>query len=320
MSLERSALDAWIAHQLCCDAEALEIDTFHDSMTGSVSRVKAGYETFYLKACNAVFPHEPRLTAALYEWFPDRIPPVYGVGDTQGWLLLGDAGETLRTITKRDNDLSRWDKMLREYAVLQRDMIPRTDALLTLGLPDRRLEKLPDLFEQLIADTGALRVGHEDGISEDVLDRLQAFRPQVEALCQQVAEVGIPASIEHDDFHASNVAVRGDEYRIFDWGESCMAHPFYSLLIVLRGAKFLHQADDAALNHLRDVYLEAWTAYAPLERLRELIMLTNQLAALGRALSWQQVYHRTEARFRAEIADLPAYWLRTFLNNTPLEL
>ena len=61
-----------------------------------------------------------------------------------------------------------------------------------------------------------------------------------------------------------------------------------------------------------------WTDYAPLTRLNEVVAITHQLAALGRALSWWQVIQHADDAYRAEYADAVPYWLLTFLHNTPL--
>jgi hypothetical protein len=188
--------------------------------------------------------------------------------------------------------------------------------LLDLGVPDRRLSRLPALYDDLIADIPALLVGQTNGISEKDLDRLRKYTLALRDLCAQLSEYSIPDTIQHDDFHTGNV---GDNFQIFDWGESFIAHPFYSLLIALRDAKFTLKYGPQVLDRMRDVYLEIWTDYAPMTRLYEVLEITQQLAALGRALSWRKVIQYTNEKKCAEYADAVPYWLLTFLNNTPLE-
>lgn len=310
----------WIARQLACPPHTVTITPFQDSATSTVSRIEARNAVYFLKACKRAFPYEPRLTQHLATQFPQWVPPVVGIEEAHGWLLMADAGEMLRAITRREGSLSRWDGLLRQYARMQRELAAQSDALVALGVPDRRLEHLPAAFSRLLDDTDALLIGQENGLSAAAYGQLRAFLPHLDALCGAVASFGIPATLQHDDFHTNNVGFQDGQYRIFDWGESAAAHPFGSLLIIQREAKFLHGADEAVLDHLRDVYLEAWTDVLPLAQLRECVALTHRLAALGRALSWWHVNAQPDAHFRLEGADATPYWLLACLNNTPLLL
>ncbi len=210
--------------------------------------------------------------------------------------------------------------MVRRFALLQQGAVRYVEPLLALGVPDRRLDQLPDLYLALLADLPALRVGHPDGVSGQELARLRAFAPEVRALCARLAAFNLPATLQHDDFHSGNVAFADGQYRFLDWGEGFVAHPFYSLLIALRDAKFILEHDEATLNAMRDVYLACWTDYEPMERLCEALALTHRLAALCRAITWWQVLAPiSSGDDRAENADAVPYWLLTFLNNTPME-
>jgi hypothetical protein len=312
--------DEWINNQLHQEGEhAVHIERFHTGPTGYVLMVQTERQRVYFKACGALFAYEPRLAAALDAWFPGEVPRVLGVHDDHHWLLMTEAGPTVRSLIRADGDRRRSAEMLRRFAALQQRTIPHRDDLLTLGVPDRRLDRLPALYDHLITDTPALMVGHADGISATDLDRVRAFAPSVRQLCEQLAEYNLPATLHHDDFHTNNVGILDDQYVFFDWGESAIAHPFYALLIALRDAQYTLKYDPATLDHLRDVYLGCWAEYGPPDRLHEALKLTHRLAALGRALSWWQVVAHADAAYRAENADALPYWLLTFLNDTPLE-
>ena len=58
----------------------------------------------------------------------------------------------------------------------------------------------------------------------------------------------------------NNVFTRGGRLRVLDWGDSCVSHPFASLLTTFR---FLEERNGLASGdpwfaRLRDVYLEPW--------------------------------------------------------------
>ena len=148
---------------------------------------------------------------------------------------------------------------------------------------------------------------------------MQAFGPTLRALCDRLAALGLPDTIQHDDFHSGNVAVRGNDYRLFDWGESFVGPPLGSLLIALRDAKWVLEHDGTLLDAMREAYLAAWSDLAPVERLDEAVAISFRLAALGRALSWWSVLQYADDAYRAENWDAVPYWVLTFLNDTPME-
>lgn len=308
----------WINDQLSLRGEvARQIEPVRTGPTGYVLAVETGSRRCYFKACAGIAAHEPALAAALAAWFPEDVPPVLAVDEPRRWFLMADAGPTVRELIRADGDRSRSAEMVRRFAALQQAAIPYGDHLLALGMPDRRLDRLPDLYARLVADTPALLIGQEDGVSPADYERLQAFTPRT--LCDQLADYNLPATLHHDDFHSGNTGLSGTQVRFFDWGESFVAHPFYSLLIALRDARYILHYDQTALDYVRDAYLDCWTGYEPVARLREALALTHRLAALSRALTWWQVLAHAEPDYRAENADAVPYWLLTFLNNTPME-
>lgn len=314
--------ESWIHEQLAALGEyELTITPLQSSPVSAVSLIQTPTRRYFFKECQSLFAHEPPLTAALAQQFPSALPEIIAWDADNRWLLMGDAGPNLRDLTKADVgqiQWGRWEKMLRTMATLQKNALPQLDELSAAGLPDRRLHRLPALYAKLIADTPMLLIGQENGIAEADAARLPDLVAQLPDLCAKIAEYNVPETLHHDDFHAGNIGVSGEEYRIMDWGEACYAHPFYSLLMALRYAKYLFKADDATLDHLRDVYLKEWLDFEPLERLRELVTLTNRMGSLCRTGTWYAVLKFADDAYRAEDGDAFPYWLMTFVNDTPL--
>jgi aminoglycoside phosphotransferase (APT) family kinase protein len=206
--------------------------------------------------------------------------------------------------------------VLATYAELQIEMAGRSAELLALGTLDRRLATLPAQFERLLADRAALLVDQSDGLSADEERRLLDLRPQFAALCERLAQYRLPETLHHDDFHDANVFVRGGRCVISDWGESCVAHPFFSLLVTLRSVAYRLKldADAPELARLRDIYLEPWTRFERRERLLEAFALANRIAMICRALTWYRVVSSLDGATNAEYADAVPGWLQEFLN------
>ena len=85
------------------------------------------------------------------------------------------------------------------------------------------------------------------------------------ALADELAALGIAASVQHDDLHGGNVLVGPDGDRFFDWGDAVVAHPFGTLTVTFNSIahKLELPPDDPAFARLEAVYLEAWDGVAP---------------------------------------------------------
>ena len=321
MSDEKSLQREWITAQIAQRGLKLtgEIEDVQITPSATVLSVMTDSGKVYFKAPMPAFAFEAPLTAKLAEWFPVDLPVVLGMDAARGWLLLRDAGVRVRDLIRADGDGSRWDEYLRRYVALQQATASRVDELLALGVPDRRLKKLPRLYDALLLDTAILLVGQKYGVSDAQFAELQGYLSTLQTLCDQLATYNIPQTLHHDDFHTGNTMVQANTPTFIDWGESCIAHPFYSLVIVLRDAKFTLKQDQATLDHLTDVYLRCWIAYEPMERLKEAFVVAAQLAALCRTLTWYRVVSNLPEDARTEYADAVPYWLVTFLKNTPFE-
>jgi hypothetical protein len=304
-----------------------ELTLRHITITGSIAqphirpwstvlRVPSSVGDLYFKATAPALAHEPALTQALARWRPDCMPQLVAADLDRGWLLMRDAGVPLRSLIPSVVELNRWHAVLTMYAELQIEMAGRTTELLACGTLDRRLATLPTQYEQLLADRDALLIDQTDGLSADEYQRLLDLRPQVATLCRHLAQYHLPETLHHDDFHDANIFVHDDRIIISDWGESCVAHPFFSLLVTLRSIAYRLnlEAPAAELAQLRDMYLAAWARFESRERLLEAFSLAQRLAMLCRAMTWYRVVSSLDERSKAEYADAVPGWLQEFLN------
>lgn len=71
--------------------------------------------------------------------------------------------------------------------------------------------------------------------------------------------------------------------------------------------------DAEQLVLLSDTYLQAWTNYAPIERLRAAFQIAQQLGTFGRGLTWYYYTRQLEPDVRKKYGGEWPYWLRLFL-------
>ena len=91
------------------------------------------------------------------------------------------------------------------------------------------------------------------------------------SVVSQVRSFGVPHTLVHGDFTWINIA-RGDgadEYVYFDWGGSCISHPFLCI------AKFACHCDQ--WREVIGAYLAAWRAYGSTEERMAAFELSRRL-------------------------------------------
>ncbi|MCM0674607.1 aminoglycoside phosphotransferase family protein [Micromonospora phytophila] len=283
-----------------------------------VWRVPTDTGDTWFKANNPGTLHEAGLLAALARLAPGRVLDPIAADPGRGWSLLPDGGGSLRDLLAREGDLTRWERILPEYADLQRTVAVSADELLSLGVPDHRPERLSTLFAQLLDDEEALLIGREGGLTAEAHERLRAHRPSFAGKCRRLAESGIAPTIQHDDLHDGNVFAAADGYRFFDWGDASVAHPFGSLLVTIRSVAHTFELGpgDPALGRLRDAYLEAWTDRHDRAALRETATLAVDVTKVSRALSWRRALDTPDPA-RVEYAAAVPGWLEELFAPDP---
>lgn len=307
----------WIRTQL--DARGYQIaaplEMIHQRPWSSFARVTTDRGSVYFKAPAPMFAYEAGLTQALARWRPDCTVPLLAADLERGWILSADAGITLRQDGQSVAQIEHWVKLLPLYVELQIEQATRVPDLLALDVPDRRLEHLPQLYAQLLDATDSLRIGLEDGLTPEEYARLQAGQTRFAAQCEALAAYKLPQTIVHEEVHENNVLFGSGRYIFTDWSDCSVGHPFFTMLVTLRGAAHWLKLDESGpeLRRMRDAYLEPWTRFETRERLLEALRLAYRLAMVNRALSWHHGLSGLSAKDREPYADSVPGWLQDFL-------
>jgi hypothetical protein len=238
----------------------------------------------------------------------------------RGWLLLGDGGTRLRELVRSTADLHHWTALLPAYAELQIDVAARADELLALGVPDARLAGVPAALGRLLDEPDLLIGSGPDALTSSEHDRLETLVPAFGDMCRELAAYGMPETLQHDDLHEGNVFVREGQYVVVDWGDSCVSHPFHTLVVTLRALawKLGIEPGAPALERLRDAYLEPWSRFAAPPELRSAFALAYRTGTVCRALAWHRYATAPDVRLSQEDADAVPYGLKLFLAAGPI--
>ncbi len=308
----------WINQQLkeqnlTLNAPAKQI---HKRAWSMVTRVPTNSGDLYFKATEPALRYEVRLTAVLSQMgFP--VPDIVAVDEAEGWILMHDSGQPLRSILQETRDISLWETAVTQYAHMQIELIDHTETILQTGLFDRRLATLPKQYETLLQDRNAMLIGKENGLTESAYHKLMDAVPSYTMMCQQLGNFGIPETLHHDDFHDNNIFVKEDQFTFADWGEACLTHPFFSMIIVLRIAEYILKLakTDHSLTRLKDAYLNQWRDFGTTAQLQDAFDLAQIVGTVNRALTWHTMLTFMEEAERAEEADSVPGWLQEFLES-----
>ena len=280
---------AWILAELQRLGLALTgpIEQPHVRAWSTVLRVPTRAGDLWFKSNMPALAHEAAVVSVLARRAPDLVPELLAADLERGWMLQADGGTRLR---EAGLDVGCWEEVLPLYAQLQLDAAADRAVLLEAGTPDRTLAVLPELYETLL--TG-----------ED--PRLRALTPRVAEECAALAARGIPETIQHDDLHDAQVFVADGRYRIFDWGDSCVSHPFFTLTVTLRVLGHRLELPETApeLDRFRDAYLEPWTHLAPRAELLAALPGALCLGGICRLLTWRAVVEGMPETFDTEWAE-----------------
>jgi hypothetical protein len=310
-----SALD-WVTARLGELGRSVqgEVGQPHVYPWSTVLRVPTAEGVVWFKANARGTAYEVPLLTALGGWCPDRVLVPLAADAERGWVLLPDGGTTLRAAQAGHTDVAHWERVLVEYAELQRLLVPHAEEMVALGVPDLRPAALPGHLADLLADEPVLMVDEPDGITSADLARLRSEQGRFARWCDELAATGIPSSLQHDDLHDANIFVPSDgagPYRVFDWGDASVAHPFTTLLVTLRVVAQVGKLPNGApeLFRLRDAYLEAWTGEHDRATLLEACRLALLTGPLGRALSYRRSLLDATPSARARHGDGVPGWL-----------
>ena len=277
----------------------------------------------WFKAASPATAHEIGLYPLLIAEAPGLVLHPIATDPARAWMLLPDGGISLRHAVPADAQDEYLLRIVPRYAQLQRGMAKHVRAMLSIGVPDMQPHTMVDRFDEAIAAAEAL--ARASGALEDIdaIRRVAAVRSRFQSWSETVASFPIAASIDHSDLHANNMllpeGIRG-RARIYDWGDSVIAHPFSTLLVMLRSLMDELQTtpNDPRLARVRDAYLGSFADVAGHDELVEIAEAACWTSVVTRALVHVRIIDLTGSQ-DPYLASAPIAWMKTFLNATWLE-
>ena len=294
-----------------------EIQQPHAYPWSTVMRVPTRDETIFFKATALETIFEAALTQKMAGWYPDCMPELIAVDGERGWMLMRDGGEQLRASIRPTQDIQPWNPVITRFAELQLGLAEHVSEILAVGIPDRRPATLPTLYRELLVDEQSLMIDQEKGLTSAEFHQLQDLTPRFEQICAALIAFGIPASLNHGDFHDGNVLIKNGRITFFDWGDASVTHPFVSLRTFFVSIEISLKLDDYAFTpemaSLLDLYLAPWQKFASKENLLTAYSLSKPVAAITSAIAWHQMISRLDGSLREKYVGIVPELLREFL-------
>ena len=240
----------------------LNTETVVQTPWSSVIRIKTGDELFYLKTTPALIALESKIIQLLHDQFLAPVPTVIAHNSELHCFLMKDAGTSLRSILKKEFDTDLLCKAIEKFTALQITVADHVDDFINIGVPDWRLNKLPDLYRQAILQKDLLM---DDGLSESEINELEELLSKITDLCERLSRYAIKETIVQPDFNDNNTLIddQSKAITIIDLGEISISHPFFSLLNCLHVIKKYHALtnEDAAYLKAKDACLKNYRQF-----------------------------------------------------------
>lgn len=259
-------------------------EVLQDTPWSYVGRFLTSDGTIYLKHTPSQLAIEVPILKLLHNQLNAPVPEVIAHNKKLTCFLMVDAGQSLRSILKKQFEETLLIKAIEQFTSLQFSVADNIDVLLDIGVPDYRLDKLPELYLQLLLKTDALIA---DGLSEKELRQLKGLHAIVSDTCEKLSTYAIKQTMVQPDFNDNNALIneRSNKITIIDLGEIVISHPFFSLLNFLHVIKKHHaltETSDAYLR-LKDCCFKKFNL--PNEALSEAIRLAHDLFFVYAALA-----------------------------------
>jgi Ser/Thr protein kinase RdoA (MazF antagonist) len=173
--------------------------------------------------------------------------------------------------------------------------------------------------EQRLDDFARLPARDPRALSPEAATRVTDFLPQLARDCEDLASVGLPLTLQHNDLHQHNVFDVGGELRFFDFGDALLSDPLAALWVPLAGLahRLGCSVGDPRVQRVANAAVEHWTDVATSKELRAVLPAALLLGRLGRCESWIRCLASMNESELGEYGDAAAYWLEAVATVEP---
>jgi hypothetical protein len=263
----------------------------------AVARVTTDGGDAWFKAPCEHFRAEARVHPSVASLFPDLVPTLIAVEETEGWLLM----EPMVGAEDEDRADGADLEVATRWAAAQIEAVGHVDDLVAGGCRRRGMEETLAGFRAVLADSSELAL-----LSEEELGTVRGRLDEIESLVREFWAAGIPDTLAHGDLHLGNVAWDGKVLKLFDWTDGCVSHPFLDASHLTHFTR--DRPGDAGLEW---AYAERWRAAYPHADIGRVVALAPLVDRVFQAITFDDIVNTTEPQSRWELGGVVADILRT---------
>ncbi len=264
----------------------------------------------YLKQPSPRLSQEAKIIKLLADQFQASVPLVIAIKEELHCFLMKDAGQTLRSYLKIAFKPDLLYQAINRFTTIQRSTENKVESFLALDVPDWRLNKLLNLYEQIINQSDFLKA---EGMTENELQLLQDLRPQIAEELEGLAQYQTPETIVQPDFNTNNILINPNtnELTLIDLGEIAVTHPFFSLHNFLYQATIHHNVkeNDPIYHKLQETCVENWLELGSKKELLKGFILSKKLWPIYSVVGHYHFMHCVDLKL-----------LKSFYPNRPNQL
>ncbi|WP_395657835.1 aminoglycoside phosphotransferase family protein [Nocardioides sp.] len=309
----RAELRRWVADAV---GEPRVLEPVKTRPWATVWRAETDGGVFFAKQSCSTQSYEAALVVTLNDLAARHVVPVTAAEPGRGLFLTPDLGLPLG-----DGSVDDWCRVVAAGAQLQLEVARYVGRLVATGLTVLEPVDCPAYVEERLDDFSRLPAADPRALPPERGDRVRALVPQVRAWAEEVAAVGLPPTLCHNDLHGRNVLEVNGELRLFDFADAMVTEPLAALLVPLN---LLAEAlgagpDDPRLHRVADAALEVWSEHAPMAELRAVLPAALQLGRLARTESWIRCTAPMDDTELAEWGSAAGLWLASLGEPPPVD-
>lgn len=190
-----------------------------------------------------------------------HVPEILAQDDDLHCFFMPACGDlTLRTLFGETLQHNLLDQGIETYTNLQRASADHIQKFLNCGIPDWRVENLPDVYSTLMHDEKRITAW---GLTDPEQERLQRSQKLFIKLCDNLDSLNLPAVLNHSDFHPNAMLLdqSSGDINIIDIGEVTIGNPLLPLASCLTNYldhRWKIRADANAYESIKSATLNHW--------------------------------------------------------------
>ncbi len=245
------------------------------------------------------------------------VPSIIALNDEYHCFMMNACGDySLRTKFNGIIDPALLVEGIESYITILRLFERKTDALLDLGVPDWRIERLPNHYIELLEQREMLL---DEGLTYDEIDNLKRLIPSIESTCKFLPKNKINETLVNADFNENNLIINQNtnQLSIIDWGESVISHPFFTIASHLRSLarRYKLETNGTMIEHIKQKCLSCWSDVASMNELENIYKKMLSLYPVFSALAIYRLQAATHHKSKEKQNWFIAGFLKILLEN-----